>query len=164
MPPDKALKAEEVAALETWVKSGAKYPAAPAAKAKADPLATHWAFQPVKRPPVPPGPDGLSAIDRFLRAKLAEKKLDFAPEADRRTLLRRVAVDLTGLPPTAGELDAFAADPDPNAYDKAVDKLLASPHYGERWGRHWLDLARYADSQGLRLPGEPGLSVCVHVS
>ena len=148
MPPDKPLKPEEVKALEEWVKRGAHYPDAQAAPVKADPLKTHWAFQPVAKPAVPAGPDGMGAIDRFLRAKLVEKKLDFAPEADRRTLLRRAAVDLTGLPPTADELDAFAADPDPQAYEKAVDKLLASPHYGERWGRHWLDLARYADSKG----------------
>ena len=148
MPPDKPLKPEDVKAIEEWVKRGAKFPEAHAAPVKADPLATHWAFQKVKKPAVPDGPEGLTAIDRFLRVKLAEKNLDFAPEADRRTLLRRVAVNLTGLPPTADEFDAFAVDPDPKAYDKAVDKLLASPHYGERWGRHWLDLARYADSKG----------------
>ena len=148
MPPNKPLKPEEVAAIEQWVKSGTKYPAAHAVQVKADPLADHWAFQSVKPQVVPAGPSELSIIDRFLKAKLAQKKLDFAPRADRRTLLRRVAVDLTGLPPTADELDRFAADPDPKAYEKAVDRLLASPQYGERWGRHWLDIARYADSKG----------------
>src|SRR5205823_924367 len=86
--------------------------------------------------------------DAFLRAKLAEKKLKPSPEADRRTLIRRLSFDLIGLPPTPEEVAAFEADRSLDAYGKLVDRLLASPHYGERWGRHWLDVARYADNKG----------------
>src|SRR5437764_6399570 len=87
-------------------------------------------------------------IDLFLLEKLAERKLTPAPEADRRTLLRRVAFDLTGLPPTAEEVDAFLADPRPDAYERAVDQLLASPAYGERWARHWMDVVHFAETHG----------------
>ena len=87
-------------------------------------------------------------IDRFVLAKLESEKLTPSPEADRATLLRRLSLDLIGLPPTVAELDAFLNDKSPNAYEKQVDRLLASPHYGERWGRIWLDAARYADSDG----------------
>src|SRR5213078_3013557 len=98
------------------------------AKAKA-----HWAFQPLKESP-------LQSVDDFVRAGLAKKGLQLSPAADRRTLIRRVSYDLTGLPPTAEESEAFVADPAADAYDKVVDRLLASPRYGERWGRHWLDV------------------------
>ena len=150
MPPNKALPAADVATLELWVKRGAAFPATPAGpKPDAPAAAKHWAFRPVADPPVPPvGPPDATAVDRFLLAQLAPKRLHFAPPADRRTLLRRVSYDLTGLPPTAAESAAFDADPDPAAYAKAVDRLLASPAYGERWGRYWLDLARYADTKG----------------
>src|SRR5205085_11196494 len=87
-------------------------------------------------------------IDAFLLAKLRDKGLSFNPEADRLTLLRRVTFDLTGLPPTREEIDAFLKDTSADAYEKVVDRLLASPRYGERWGRHWLDVAGYADSEG----------------
>ena len=111
-----------------------------------------WSFQPIRRPPVPAIRDSQSAIrnpiDAFLLAKLADAGLTFAPPADRRTLLRRVFFDLIGLPPTAEQIDAFLKDDSPRAYEKVVDALLASPHYGERWGRHWLDLVRYADTRG----------------
>ncbi len=151
MPPDDALPAAAVAVLEEWVRRGATFPvsvAPPAADAKAL-AAKHWAFQPVKDAPVPAaGPADAAPVDKFLLEKLAEKGARLAAPADKRTLLRRAAVDLTGLTPSAAELDAFAADTDPQAFAKAVDKLLASPHYGERWGRYWLDIARYADSKG----------------
>ncbi|GDY23355.1 hypothetical protein LBMAG56_47020 [Verrucomicrobiota bacterium] len=120
----------------------------------------HWAFQPVKRPPVPEvrqaefasrnSQFGIrNSIDAFLLAKLHAAGLAFAPPATKEAQLRRVSLDLTGLPPTLAELDAFLADTSAEAWAKVVDRLLASPHYGERWGRHWLDLARYADTEGF---------------
>ncbi len=144
MPPEKGLTAEQVAVLESWVKGGAVFPAGASTAATTD-WKTHWAFQPPAEPKVP-GPG--QPIDAFVAAKLAEQKLPVAPQTDKRTLARRVHFDLTGLPPTADELDAFEKDTSPNAYEMLIDKLLASPHYGERWGRHWLDVARYADSKG----------------
>ena len=113
----------------------------------------HWAFQPVKRPPVPEIRHSQFAvrhfIDAFLLAKLHAAGLTFAPPATKEAQLRRVSLDLIGLPPTLAELDAFLADDSAEAWTKVVDRLLASPHYGERWGRHWLDLARYADTEGF---------------
>ena len=144
MPPKGPLPAVAVADIEGWLKAGAKYPAA--AKVAGKSAADHWAFKPVADPSVPAG-DG-SPVDRFVRAKLAEKGLTPSPAADRRTLIRRVSFDLLGLPPTYAEVEAFVADPDPDAYPKLVDRLLASPHYGERWARHWMDVARFADSKG----------------
>jgi hypothetical protein len=123
-----------------------------ATSAAAPPAATaHWAWQPVAAPAPPEAADGWSRneIDRFLLLALQAHGLSPSPEADRRTLLRRLSFDLTGLPPTAEEVDAFVADPRPDAYDRAVDALLARPEHGERWARHWLDVARYADSNGL---------------
>jgi hypothetical protein len=108
----------------------------------------YWAFQPVTRP-APPKP-AANPIDAFVLAKLESKHLQPAAPADKVTVLRRVTFDLIGLPPTPEEVDAFLADGSPNAYEKVVDRLLASPHYGERWARHWLDLARYAESEGFK--------------
>ena len=111
----------------------------------------HWAFQPVKAPPLPAVRESAwprTSIDRFILAKLEERGLKPSAPADRRTLLRRVTFDLIGLPPTPEEIAAFEADRSPDALAKVVDRLLASPHYGERWGRHWLDVARYADTKG----------------
>jgi mono/diheme cytochrome c family protein len=149
MPPDKPMSAEQVAVLEAWVKGGAVFPAG-TTKAVAADWKTHWAFQPPKEPTIPANPDRKvgGAIDSFIAIKLAEQKLTPTARADKRTLARRAYFDLIGLPPTADELDAFEKDADPKAWDKLIDKLLASPHYGERWGRHWLDVARYADSKG----------------
>jgi hypothetical protein len=115
--------------------------------------AAHWSFQLVQRPAVPIVRDGSvrNPIDAFILARLQEQGLKPSPEADRVTLLRRLALDLTGLPPTPEEIDAFVRDARPDAYERQVDRLLASPHYGERWGRHWLDLARYADSNGYSI-------------
>src|SRR4030095_1378494 len=103
------------------------------------------------RPPVPAIDQAARAnpIDAFVSARLTKERLTFSPEADKATLLRRLHLDLTGLPPTVEELDAFLLDAAPDAYDRAVERLLASAHYGERWGRHWLDAARYADSNGV---------------
>jgi hypothetical protein len=143
MPPKKKLPPGQIADFEAWVKRGAPDPRTKSSKIGVDPakVNAHWAFQPLKESP-------LTSVDAFVRAKLQEKGLKPSPPAARRTLLRRVTYDLTGLPPGADELDAFVADQAPDAYEKAVDRLLASPQYGERWGRHWLDVARYADTKG----------------
>jgi hypothetical protein len=123
----------------------------PAAAADAPNPAPHWAFQPV-RPQTPPVVHNttwpLNDVDRFILAKLEQAGLSPAPGADRRTLIRRATFDLIGLPPTPEEVKAFVDDPAPDAYEKLIERLLASPHYGERWGRYWLDLARYADTNG----------------
>jgi hypothetical protein len=114
---------------------------------------SYWAFQPVKKSPVPAVKDKAwvkTPIDAFILAKLEEKKLQPNPRADKLTLLRRVTIDMTGVPPTQEEIQQFLSDKSPNAWEKVVDRLLASPAYGERWGRHWLDVARYADSNGFK--------------
>ncbi len=117
--------------------------------------AGHWSFRRPLRPAVPPiassagGGWERNAVDAFVRDRLARAGLRPSPEADRRTLLRRVTFDLTGLPPTPDEVDAFVSDPRPDAYERLVDRLLASPHHGEQWGRHWLDVARYAETEGF---------------
>jgi mono/diheme cytochrome c family protein/cytochrome c553 len=150
MPPKEKLTAAEIADLAAWVKRGAPFPAA--AKTVGPDPAKHWAFQPVVRPAVPRTRDpkgGANPIDAFVLAKLEAAGLKPAPPADRRTLVRRATFDLTGLPPTPEEIDDFLKDDSPEAFAKVVDRLLASPAYGERWGRHWLDVARYADSNGL---------------
>jgi hypothetical protein len=115
-----------------------------------------WSFQPLKRPEVPKVKDAswpINNIDKFVLALLEKDDLKPAPPADRRTLLRRVTYDLTGLPPTYEEVQAFEADKSPNAYEKVVDRLLASPHYGEMWARHWMDLVRYGEDDYPRRPG-----------
>ena len=144
------MTAEQIGVLRAWIDQGANWPAEGQA---ADPKKTHWAFQPLKRPEVPVLKDAQAnvrnPIDAFVLAKLAEKILALSPEADRRTLIRRVSFDLLGLPPTPEEIEAFVNDTDPAAYEKLVDRLLASPHYGERWARHWLDVVRFAESNGF---------------
>jgi hypothetical protein len=112
--------------------------------------APHWAFRSVKRP-APPDVKHTNPIDRFVAKKLSDNGLTLAPEADRRTLIRRLKFDLLGLPPTPDEVEAFVSDKDANAYEKLVDKYLASPHFGERWARHWLDAVRFADSHGFEM-------------
>lgn len=154
MPPAGPLEASEIEDLVAWVKMGAPYPEhEPAGEDELDPLLgrSFWSFRPLSEPEIPdvwevdwPAND----IDHFILAKLDEKLLDPAPPADRLTLIRRATFDLTGLPPTPEEIDAFLADDAPDAYARLVDRLLDSPHYGERWGRHWLDVARYADTGG----------------
>jgi len=110
----------------------------------------HWAFQPVERPAVPPHDLTVSPIDAFLDAARQQRGVTGSGDADRRTLIRRLKLDLLGLPPTPEEIEAFVADPSADAYERLVDRYLASPHYGERWGRHWLDLVRYADTAGYK--------------
>jgi hypothetical protein len=136
MPPGKPLEAAAVAEFEKWIAAGAPMPEG--GKPEAAGGVKLWSLQPVK-------PSSRS-IDELIGEKLREKGLRMSPEADRRTLIRRAYFDLTGLPPSAGEIEAFVADQSPKAYERLIDRLLASPHYGERWGRHWLDVARYADS------------------
>jgi hypothetical protein len=149
MPPKGKLSDEQIADLARWVAMGAPYPEPTPVAATDDPT-RHWAFIPPKRPEVPRTPlSSTNPIDAFIRVKLAANGLQPAPEADRVTLLRRITFDLIGLPPTPDEVDAFVNDASSDAWEKVIDRLLASPHYGERWGRHWLDVARYADSNGL---------------
>lgn len=149
MPPRKAsrqLKPAEIDLLKRWVAAGA-------------PWGTHWAFTPPQRPAVPAMADPALAgrvrnpVDAFVFARLAREKISPSPEATRETLLRRVTLELTGVPPTPAELDAFLADRAPDAYERVVDRLLASPRYGERWAWDWLDVARYADTNGFQ--GDP---------
>ncbi len=151
MPPDKPLSEREVNILAEWIMQGLPYPAASATgKPARDP--NHWAFQPIKHPALPPVQDttwSRTGMDRFILAKLEAMGQRPTEPADRRTLIRRLTFDLTGLPPTPAEIAMFLADDAPDADVRLVDRLLASPAYGERWGRHWLDVARYADSNGL---------------
>ncbi len=144
MPPAGKLSAEESAILEKWLANGAKWPATAAAVASSGQqnAPAHWAFRKVTRPPGP-------GIDEFIQAKLREKSLTPAAEADRRMLIRRATFDLHGLPPTQAEIDAFLNDQQAGAYASLIDRLLASPRYGEKWGKHWLDLARYGDTSGF---------------
>ena len=158
MPPkDEKLSAAQVADLEAWVKMGAPDPRPEQAVApgQSDAARRHRAFQPLQQAPVPAVKNAAWAktlVDRFVLAKLEANGLRPAPPADRRTLLRRATFDLTGLPPTAEEVAAFERDDSPEAFARVVDRLLASPRYGERWGRYWLDVARYADTKGYVYP------------
>jgi hypothetical protein len=162
MPPKSKLPASAVADLEKWIAIGAPDPRkATTTTSNIDMQAArkHWAFQPIKRPAIPVIDNRQSTIsnpiDAFILARLAEKGLSPSHPADRRTLIRRAHFDLIGLPPTADEVDAFLADLSPGAFSKVVDRLLASPAYGERWGRHWLDVARYADTKdGVLMYGD----------
>ena len=160
MPPKKPLSAEQVADLTTWIKDGAAWPAVAEAaaldlgkpNAKYEGLRrTHWAWQPLSREPVPAVRDESwpsNDIDRFILSRLEQEGLGPVRDADKRALIRRVTFDLTGLPPTPDEIDAFVGDRSTNAFERVVDRLLASPAYGQQWGRHWLDVARYGDSTG----------------
>jgi hypothetical protein len=151
MPPKKTLSREQIEALTTWVKMGAPWPDLMRLASDPDAWKRHWAFQPVRRPSVPKFSvaQGIrNPIDAFLQVKLQAVGLNAATEADRRTLLRRLSYDLIGLPPIPEEIAEFENDPRPDAYERLVERLLASPQYGERWGRHWLDVARYADTKG----------------
>jgi len=154
------LSEEEIVSLKSWVKEGAVWPVAEGMN-KPSTLGGRyvirpeqrqfWAFQPVRKPPIPAVKDESwpkTAVDRFILAKLEQEGLRPASAADKRALIRRATFDLVGLPPTPEEIDAFLKDTSANAFATVVDRLLASPHYGERWGRYWLDLARYADSVG----------------
>jgi hypothetical protein len=155
MPPPKEgkLTEEQIADLVLWVNMGAPDPRTGKAESR-DPKSdfkSHWSFQPPKDHPLPvvrntPWPR--TPVDHFILARLETRGLTPAPPADKRTLIRRVYLDLIGLPPTAEEVDAFLADDSPDAFARVVERLLASPHYGERWGRYWLDVARYSDTKG----------------
>ncbi|HEX4122588.1 MAG TPA: PSD1 and planctomycete cytochrome C domain-containing protein [Verrucomicrobiae bacterium] len=139
----------QVAMLRTWIDQGANWPAS--ASVKIINPRDHWAFKAPVRPPLPIVKNkkwARNPIDVFVLARLEEEKLSPAPEADRPTLLRRLSLDLTGLPPTIQEIQDFVADRRPDAYEREMERLLASPHYGECWARHWLDVAHYADSNG----------------
>src|SRR5262249_7530599 len=141
----------EVGLIRAWVEQGADWPK-DAGTGTGTPKSKHWAFQPPKRhaPPKTAQADWMrNPIDAFILARLEKEKIQPSPEADRVTLVRRLSLDLLGLPPAPAEVDAFVKDKRPEAYERLVERLLASPHYGERWGRHWLDLARYADSDGF---------------
>ncbi len=162
MPPKSKLSDAAIADLAAWVKMGAPWPAEAKPAAAAEPAARagadydrlrkeHWAWQPLRKAAPPAVRDAswpLDDLDRFILARIEEKGLAPAGPADPWTLLRRLSFDLTGLPPSPEEAEAFAKDPSPAAYEKAVDRLLASPRFGERWGRHWLDIARYGESTG----------------
>ena len=165
MPPKGQLPATEVKVLEEWIRLGAPDPrTGPVSAAVVTTKSARvidvnegrkfWSFRPVENPPVPRVRDENAAwiktpVDAFILARLEEKGLKPAPPADKRTLIRRATFDLTGLPPTPAEIDAFVADTSPDAFQHVVERLLHSPAYGERWGRHWLDVARYADSNGM---------------
>jgi hypothetical protein len=145
MPPKgKLLTPLQIAAVKGWIESGAVWPENGTDRAAlADKRLNHWAWQPLSKFSEP------QTIDGFIRAKLVEKNLQPSPEADRRTLIRRLTFDLHGLPPTPDEVEAFVNDKGPKAYEKLIDRLLASPRYGERYARHWLDIAHYADTHGF---------------
>jgi mono/diheme cytochrome c family protein len=165
MPPSAKLSAEEIRDLAAWVKLGAVWPGGdPAASTAKEGYRitpaqrAFWSFQPVRKPNPPPVRDkawSRSPIDRFILSALEAKGLKPGPPAPKRTLIRRAYFDLTGLPPAPEEVDAFAADNSPNAFAKVVDRLLESPHYGERWGRYWLDIARYSDDKLNSTMDEP---------
>ena len=160
MPPEHPLSQREVATLEKWVRLGAPWPQNAGDRSPTRPTSDpfgftekdrqYWAFQPVGHPQPPPPTSqwAQTPIDRFIEQKLAENGLQPAPEADRKELLRRLTFTLHGLPPTAEQTARFLSDPDPKAYETLVDTLLASPRFGERWAQHWLDLTRYAESDG----------------
>lgn len=164
MPPDEKLrlKPEEVSVIARWIDQGAAAGPEPAGEVKpGDFLMTeaersHWAFQPIRKVKLPEvarlskeaNTSTVNPVDAFVARQLAKKELWFSEEADRLTLIRRAAFDLTGLPPAPEDVKTYLADASANAYENMIDRLLASPHYGERWARHWLDVAGYADSEG----------------
>ncbi len=165
MPPQGKLAESEIADLRAWIKDGAIWPeSAPSKNAKAGEYVitpeqrAYWAFQPVRKPDPPAVKDknwGRSTVDRFILAKLESKNLKPVGMAGKPALIRRATFDLIGLPPTTEEVDAFVRDKSKDAFAKVVDRLLASPHYGERWGRYWLDVARYSDDKLNSTMDEP---------
>ena len=172
MPPKGRLPAEVVSNFEQWVAHGAVDPREGNARTTAKPSSKpfdlaaarkHWAYQSVLDPPLPPVADTdwpQGNIDRFILARLEQAGLSPVADADRTTLVRRLYFDLIGLPPTPEEVNAFVADKSPSAYEELVERLLASPRFGERWGRHWLDVVRFAESLTLaRLRAAQGVAV-----
>lgn len=161
MPPRRKLSDTQIADLTEWVRQGAPWPAGPAPRpaasdkaAEANRAREHWAFQPVSSQP-PPAVASAAAhpVDAFIEARLTERGLKAAGPASRRTLIRRLFYDLTGLPPTPEEVEAFVTDPSEQAWERLIDRLLESPHYGEKWGRHWLDLVRFAETNSYESDG-----------
>ncbi len=153
MPPkgNKPLSVTEVRLLRAWIDQGAVWPAGTTSNDDGRDVERHWAFEPIVRPAVPSvsrGDWARNEIDRFVLARLEAQDIAPSRRAGRTALARRLTLDLTGLPPAPTEVDAFVRDRHPHAYERLVDQVLASPAYGERWGRHWLDVARYADSEG----------------
>src|SRR5258708_40198567 len=149
MPMGGKLLADQIEKIRAWIDQGAEWPPISTSTA---PTKKHWAFIAPVRPAAPKVNQAKwvsNPVDAFILARLETEKLAPSPEADRPTLLRRLSLDLIGLPPTPEEIDTFINDHSPQAYEKQVDRLLASPHYGERWARVWLDAARYADSDGF---------------
>ena len=162
MPPKSKLDPAQIAAIEKWISLGASMPESPAPVVQGPRRRTGgisaedkqwWAYQPIRKPSVPQPRDTAWArndVDRFILARLEGEGLAPAREADRATLVRRVYFDLIGLPPSPAEVDAFLADKSADAYEKLVERLLESPRFGEKWARHWLDLVRYAESDGYK--------------
>ena len=153
MPPGGSLSEAEAASIRAWIRDGAAWGESGGNPAAAAAL---WSLAPVRRVPPPEVQNTArvrNPIDNFILAKLGEAGLTPSPEADRRTLIRRVSLDLTGILPTPAEVRKFLGDREPGAYGRLVERLLESPHYGERWGRHWLDIARYADTNGYSIDG-----------
>ena len=152
MPPSNPLTEDDRNTIKRWIEAGAPWSGA-VAERRAGP--DWWSLQPLRVVTPPNVEENASAswsqspVDRFILAKLRQNGLNPSPPAGRRELIRRLSFDLIGLPPSPEEIDAFLNDQSPNAYEKLVDRLLASPHYGERWGRHWLDVARFSESEGF---------------
>lgn len=157
MPHDQSpLKPAEISLIQLWIDQGGQIPVAEQTLNTTQNQSDHWAFQPIQRPKLPKVKQqtwGQNPIDTFILSRLEQNKLKPSQEADRSTLIRRLSLDLTGLTPTVEEVQQFQADSEPGAYERLVDRLMASPHYGERWARHWLDVARYADSNGFTIDG-----------
>ncbi|MDP6764213.1 MAG: PSD1 and planctomycete cytochrome C domain-containing protein [Planctomycetota bacterium] len=158
MPPDDPVSEEEIEAVATWINLGAPWPAGSAALADEgvdiDAGRSWWSFQPLERPPVPAPAGGAATshpIDAFVDARLAAAGLEPNPPADPRTLVRRITFDLWGLPPTYEEVEAYLADDGPGRWERLIERLLASPRYGERWGRRWLDVVRFAETNGYEM-------------
>ncbi len=150
MPPDQKLADTVIADFERWIREGAVWPKDPEPNRERPRQEEHWAFRPLQKIEPPPDASGWSAnaVDRFIHAGLVAHGLKPSAPAKKQTLLRRASFDLVGLPPTHAEVEAFLADTSPHAFADAVERLLGSPHYGERWGRYWMDVVRYADTAG----------------
>jgi mono/diheme cytochrome c family protein len=157
MPPKgKRLAAEQIELLRRWIDAGAPWPEESALVSPTTPgrvitpeQRSYWAFRPVRKPAVPAVARARTAVDAFILARLEKEGLEPAPEASKLDLVRRVFFDLTGLPPSPREIDEFVRDPALDAYEKMVDRVLASPRYGERWAQHWLDVVRFGESEGF---------------
>jgi mono/diheme cytochrome c family protein len=154
MPPEgKRLTAKQIDLLRQWIEEGAVWPEVNSGTPNAKPVSNHWSLQPLNVPEVPQGIEGTAwgkhEVDWLILQRLLKAGLKPSAQAGRRTLIRRLSYDLIGLPPTPKEIEAFVNDKDPQAYEKLVDRLLASPHYGERWARHWLDVVRFGESNGF---------------